>query len=372
VGGLDIGALSMHTARADDSPLENLSTIRMKKQVLNPNSFLGVMGTSRISGTTNRNAALGVDATINVTGDEYLQMAWAQTFDTNDPSESGLLDRNRARIQWERVRQAGLSYGAGLSRAGADYLPGLGFQWRHDFTQLNGKVGHGWLPEAPFPISTHRLILEGDLYYRNGDGSLESAEVALDYALTTRGGHEFMAFGRFHQEDLLEPFALSQTAGVAAGTYRYSRFQGEYDMPAGRLFRTAVRLGGGSFFDGRQFSAGLAPLWSISPRMEIGGSYQFESIRFDDRNERFDAHLVRFRGNLMFSTQFTVSTFVQYNSAADAIVANVRFRFNPREGTDLFLVYNEGLVTDRRSLTPIPPLSTSRTVIAKYTYTFSR
>ena len=51
---------------------------------------------------------------------------------------------------------------------------------------------------------------------------------------------------------------------------------------------------------------------------------------------------------------------------------NVRFRYNFAEGRDLWLVLNEGLVTDRLPdpASPRLPLSMSRTLILKYTHTW--
>jgi hypothetical protein len=52
-------------------------------------------------------------------------------------------------------------------------------------------------------------------------------------------------------------------------------------------------------------------------------------------------------------------------------VLNLRFRYNPSEGTDLFLVWNESLTSDRYALTPRPPLSQARTILVKYARTFT-
>lgn len=51
---------------------------------------------------------------------------------------------------------------------------------------------------------------------------------------------------------------------------------------------------------------------------------------------------------------------------------NVRLRYAFAEGTDLWLVYNEGLTTDRAAgdVGIVPPLSLSRALTLKYTHTF--
>ena len=68
------------------------------------------------------------------------------------------------------------------------------------------------------------------------------------------------------------------------------------------------------------------------------------------------------------------NAFVQYNSATDRLDFNVRLRYALAEGTDLWLVYNEGLDVDRaddRLADRLAPLSLSRAFIIKYTHTFA-
>jgi len=73
---------------------------------------------------------------------------------------------------------------------------------------------------------------------------------------------------------------------------------------------------------------------------------------------------------LPLTTKTSLASFVQYNTAINRIIANVRFRYNPREGNDFYIVYDEGLNTNLQRVTPEVPLSTGRTILLKYTYTF--
>ena len=72
----------------------------------------------------------------------------------------------------------------------------------------------------------------------------------------------------------------------------------------------------------------------------------------------------------MLSTKTSAVWFVQYSNTDRAIIANLRFRYNPSEGNDLYIVWNEGLVTDRNSFDPVRPLSDERTILLKYSRTF--
>jgi hypothetical protein len=66
---------------------------------------------------------------------------------------------------------------------------------------------------------------------------------------------------------------------------------------------------------------------------------------------------------------------VQYNSTTDRVDFNVRLRYALAEGTDLWVVYNEGLDMERGSDVDRPerltPFSLSRALIVKYTHTFT-
>jgi hypothetical protein len=52
-------------------------------------------------------------------------------------------------------------------------------------------------------------------------------------------------------------------------------------------------------------------------------------------------------------------------------LANVRLRYNPREGNDFYIVYNEGRNTSLDRETPPLPGLDERALLVKYTYTFN-
>jgi hypothetical protein len=130
------------------------------------------------------------------------------------------------------------------------------------------------------------------------------------------------------------------------------------------------RVEAGTFYDGWQATAELSPIWYVSPHLELWGLYQFTRIRFPARDQLFDAHLSRLRIGTALNTKVSTNAFVQFNSTTHTVSANVRFRYNFREGNDFWIVYNEGMNTDRYRLTPTLPFTDARTVLVKYTYTF--
>lgn len=115
----------------------------------------------------------------------------------------------------------------------------------------------------------------------------------------------------------------------------------------------------------------MEPRWSLSSTWSLSGLYQFNRIAFPDRNQQCTAQIARLRLNATFTTKLSASAFVQYNGAEDVVVANLRFRYNPREGNDLYIVYNHGVNTNRYRELPHRPFTDNRAIMIKYTYTFN-
>lgn len=125
------------------------------------------------------------------------------------------------------------------------------------------------------------------------------------------------------------------------------------------------------FYDGRRFSLGISPAWSIISDLGLSLDYELNRMTFPDRGQELTTHIARIRALTMLSTSFSAMAFVQYNSAVNAVSTNIRLRYNPREGVDFYLVYNEALNTDRARMVPVLPLTDTRTLLLKFTYTFN-
>ncbi len=73
----------------------------------------------------------------------------------------------------------------------------------------------------------------------------------------------------------------------------------------------------------------------------------------------------------MLNTKISATVLLQYVNTEDELIANFRLRYNPREGNDFYLVYNEyrGIQYDMYEI-PEPPAYYNRTIMLKYTHTF--
>ena len=371
VGAWDVGFLDMQTDGTATLPSENFGVVRLRRQVFNPNSYVGGIVTSRATVDGGYNAVYGLDGIVRPFGEEYLTWNWAQSFDDADAGGVDVFDRSFARLRWERRGIDGFTYGFDISRAGDTFNPEMGFLSRSDYVRVGDNISYGWRPGAESILLRHTLTLNGFAFRRNAGGRVESAEVGPQWAFETKAGHILTLAGATIYEDLDELFSLSDDTDVPAGSYTFHTGSLRYQAPNADLFRPNVRIEAGSFFDGWRVSASFTPTWNTSRNLLLSGTYSVDRVRFSQRDQAFTAHVVRGRSQVMVNHALSGVALIQYNSAANIVLANFRIRYNPREGQDLYLVYNELRNTDRFGSIPMLPVVPQRTFLVKYSHTFT-
>ena len=164
---------------------------------------------------------------------------------------------------------------------------------------------------------------------------------------------------------LKDPFTIAPGITIPVGGYDFWNARtvvglGQQRRIAGSLFaeygafyggtKTAFGFGGGGPFSGR---IELTPQFSFQP----GLSFNW----IDLPQGSFTTRLVTARTTYTVTPLMFVSALIQYNSSNDSLGTNLRFRWEYRPGSELFVVYNE----QRDTLTPRFPELENRALIIK-------
>jgi uncharacterized protein DUF5916/cellulose/xylan binding protein with CBM9 domain len=366
----DVGIMDMQTKSLDMLPSENFGVLRIRKRAFNQNSFVGGMFTSRIDADGNHNTAYGIDGLVKIFGDDYLTVQWAQTFDSRDEDHAAQnLESGRLALELNRRRRAGFGYTLGTILSGPNYNPGLGFVDRNDFKLGTAALSHTWLKEGGGFI-WHKMELLGKAYYSNTEHEALSSEIGSEWSFSMRNLDSGGIMVKRVYENLLEEFVLSDEVKIPIGTYHFYRIIGSYRMSVDNTVRTSVIMETGPFYDGWLNSATVSPTWYLSKHFQLSLAYAFNRAKFDDRNAVFNSHITRLSIGTALNRKVSTNALVQFNSAVDLFSANVRFRYNFREGQDLWLVFNTGLNTNRPNLQPMLPVLDTQSVLVKYIHTF--
>ena len=368
--GWDFALLDMQTQSLDTIPSENFGVLRVRKRAFNENSFVGAMFTSRLDADGNSNLAYGLDGLVRVFGDDYLSLQWAHTFDSRQPEGANEdLKNSRLAVEWTRRRRQGLGYTFGTILSGENYNPGVGFVDRSNFKFGATTISYTWLnQEGPFIF--HTLQPFANAYLDNDEHEVLSSEYGVEWAFSRRnqdsGGFKFTkAF-----ENLTADFGLAQGVIIPIGDYDFYRLNARYSQAIDRKMRMGIELDGGRFYDGWLHSVSLSPGWYISKHLQLSLEYIYNYGEFEERDDLLNFHVARLRVGTALDRKLSTNALFQYNGAQDLFSFNVRFRYNFREGQDLWIVLNSGYNTERYLSVPNLPSVQAQSVLVKYIHTF--
>tara|TARA_R110002124_G_scaffold185196_1_gene352659 strand:- start:3654 stop:5855 length:2202 start_codon:yes stop_codon:yes gene_type:complete len=370
VNSWDAGFINMQSQKIDGFASENFGVLRLRKNVFNARSYMGGMMTSRIDTEGEDNYAFGFDGIVNVLGDDYFKFNFAHSIDSQDPDSANTLDRSRIYLLWENRKTRGFGYSFSYSNVGNDYNPGLGFERRFNFSEFQASSGYLYFVDESRNLNNISISIRGETSLNNSTASWETRSFGGDFGLSWDRNNSLSFGANFLIDRVPSSFSLSDEIEIIPDEYRNTEYSVSYSTAPGGLISSSFNVQAGKFYGGDRITASISPNAVLSKYLQLSGYYQYSAIDFKNINELFLSHLARIRMNLAFNVKWSVSTFAQLNTLSEISTVNFRLRFNPVDGNDLFLVYNEILNNNRNSFSPSVPLSESRAIMLKYVHTF--
>jgi hypothetical protein len=336
VGSYTVGLLNIQT---DDVPQTgvrgtNFSVVRLKRDVLRRSS-IGALFTNRSVGQGGLGAstALGVDGTFTFYNDLAINTYWARTrtdgVRDDDSSHRAQLDYNGDRygVQFDRLR------------VGSRFNPEIGFVRRSDIRRTLGELRFSPRPGRLSAVRRYWWMGTVD-YFENGPGRVDSRERSGEFALEFQNGDRFSVLYTNTYEFIPRPFSIASNVTLPVGGYAWDTLRVGYNLGQQRRVLANLAVEYGTFYNGHRtaFSASRGRV-SLTPQFSLEPTYSLN--RVDLLQGAFTSHLAGSRVTYTMSPRMFASALLQYNSASNAMSANVRLRWEYRPGSELFVVYND-------------------------------
>lgn len=367
-GKWEAGFINMQTASQDEIASENFGVFRVRRKILNENSNFGMIATNRTDFGGNNNTVYGIDTNIKLFGENYLSARWAQSFDTNLNTEE--TDNSKYFIQLNKRSQKGVVYTLNYGRTGKNYLPKMGFERRLDYSQLGINLAYSIFPSSESKIVQYGPTMSTTSIWGNTSKELESRNNQLGFQLLTKLGWNYTISLNNNKEFLLEELQLAGGITLDAGEYNFNSVSASLISPVTQRISYAATIDIGDFYDGKKITISASPFMNITPDFILQGSLSYNKLSFESMNIYKDITLASLKLLYTFSTKFTLSSQLQYNSLSKTYAGNFRLRYNPKEGNDFFLVYNGDFNQNKGQIQPYLPTSNYQSIQLKYTYTF--
>ena len=227
-----------------------------------------------------------------------------------------------------------------------NFLPEIGFVRRTDMRRNFGQLRYSARPIG-FG-SVRRMTTQASLNYttntqnrldtREGVGRFETEFTNSDIA-------SLLYTDSF--ERLVRPFTIAPGVVLPVGSYDFHTTRLGYTAGQQRRASGELVYEFGPFYNGDRQTISLnSGRIQVTPQVSIEPSLSVNWV--DLVQGSFTAKVVRTRGTYTITPRMFVSGILQYNSAGHSFGSNLRFRWEYRPGSELFVVYTDDFDTDAK------------------------
>jgi hypothetical protein len=341
VGLLDIGTDDSTAAR---EPATNFAVVRLKRDILR-RSYVGVIATHRSptpatpgSVRPGDNTVVGVDANLAFFQSLNIVGYYAGT---NTSGLNGADRSYRARFDYDADR---LGIQVESLSVGKNFKPEIGFLRRTGFVEHLAQLRISRRPRSLAQV--RRISYETALdYITDADGRLENRQARLGVRTEMQSGDSWGAGYARDFEFVASPFQIAGTL-VPGGAYHTSTVRGNYTLGTQRRFSGDVSAAHGTFYAGTRTDLAYRGRAELTTRLSIEPGVSVNWV--DLPTGQFTATLVTTRTTFSFSPRMLTAALIQYNSTSHQLTSNVRFRWEYRPLSELFVVYSDGRDTLER------------------------
>jgi hypothetical protein len=152
-------------------------------------------------------------------------------------------------------------------------------------------------------------------------------------------------------ERLVRPFTIAPGVTVPIGAYDFYTTRVSYTAGQQRPVSGEIVLETGAFYNGDRTSITLnSGRVQVTPQISLEPSFSVNRVMLPQ--SEVTLKVGRLRATYTLTPRMFVSGIVQYNSAGSSFGSNVRFRWEYRPGSELFVVYTDDFDTDARTNMP--------------------
>jgi len=342
-GKFTFGAINVQTGDDHQANIRsaNFTVLRAKRDILRRSS-IGGMFTHRTAtpGRIGANDGFGIDTALsfyqNLRFDAYLAATRTDGRDGDNLSYRGFFDYNSDKfgVQAERLVVE------------PNFLPEVGFLRRTDMRRNYGQVRYAARPGGLKNV--RRMTSQASLNYTtNNQDRLDTREAVGRFETEFTNSDLFTVTYTDSFERLVRPFPISPGVTLPVGAYDFHTTRVGYIAGQQRPVSGEVVYETGPFYNGDRHTLSLnSARIQVTPQVSLEPSLSINWV--DLVQGSFTAKVVRTRATYTITPRMFVSGILQYNSTGTSVGSNVRFRWEYRPGSELFVVYTDDFDTEPR------------------------
>jgi hypothetical protein len=337
-GGFSVGALTVQTESATNSPATNYSVLRLRRNIFGA-SDMGAMVMSRQNTTDSGdfNRVYGVDANIRL----YRILDWSSyAMRSATPGGTDGQYAVRTSLNWEGPFFHGK---AGMLVVGKGFQDDLAYYRRTGVKKYLLDTGFRPRPAWLNRFGLRELHPHAALnWYTNLENKTIGRTLHYGMTLLRRSGAFVELSGNPQMQTLDRPLKFpTATVALAPGDYSWNEWRVLAQSDASRPISGTATVNFGGLWNGTQRTISASATARPTERWRLTVGLQRSSGTLKLPGQSYVSSIVTTRTSYSFTTNMFLDALVQYNRDTRQLNTNVRFNFMHHPLSDLYIVVNE-------------------------------
>lgn len=359
INELELGILNVQTAPKGIEPATNYGVIRTKYDLLDQ-SYIGFILTNKVS-HNGFNRVYGGDFNFTFTdflGDQTITLGGGAI--KSDETNGGKKNiAYKAFVSFPNdLINAFLSY----REAQKDFNPAMGFFFRTGFKSITSHLKIS--PRINF-FGIKKLnftLFEIDTYW-DENNNLSTSNITISPFGFSTNADDFIRFDINRNFDFVESdFTIFDTLTIKAGKYNFNSSGLFINTSRSRNIFFEFGINKGTFYSGTRSNFNSELTFMFSKHLSL--SSDFELNRIEIYGQKFYTREFGMKLQVDFSTMTYSSIFAQWNNEIKELNINYRFRWQPKIGSNFYIVLNHLISTENKLKTK------DITILSKFVWMF--
>lgn len=373
-----IGALNMQTksvASAGISP-HNFTVLRTRRDIDSLGSFIGAIVCNRSNTDTSAlsNQSFGIDFVKRLNQQFTIEGGLINTLDNFETPD--LIESLYFHTGFFQSATKGFIYNATLDLVGQHLNPVMGYLDANDYGSVKGTIKYQWNLKNSKLLNYFYISTFNKYRWKIENGGAETIADDLYTGINFKNGAAIdISVIEFKQDSLFFDWELDERNAISAGVYKTLNTAITLVSPQQSNYSASIYTTYGGFYGGDRLYIQPDITYWVNKHFNLSLTYEYNHITFekyldDEKNTLYESNLIRLGLVYNFTTKYSLKTYFQFDDLSQQTSTNIRFRYNPKEGTDLFIVINQGINNYRTRLDPKLPYINNQAFTIKFTKTF--
>ena len=375
VNSWQMGILNMQTLGVDAIAIApfNYTVLRTRKEIDSLGSFIGGIITNRLNTnySDSSNQSIGIDFVKRINQQLAVEGGIASTLENFTANEFSKSLYYHAGVF--QSANTGIIYSATVDFIGSDVNPVMGYLDDNNYGDIYTNIGYQFSPKGETKFQYLYLFTNNIYRYKLESGNRETYFSNLVTGIDFKSGAniEFLPF-EYKIDSLSFDWEIDENNTIPAGVYKMFGNSLEMVSPQKSNYSASIYTSFGGFYGGTRFFTSPDITWYFGKHLNASLTYEYNYIAFenDPASIAFESNLLRLSIIYNLSTKISLKVYTQFDDLSNLVSSNLRFRYNPVEGTDLFIVFNQGLNSNRTDFNPHLPIENNQALTIKFIKTF--